>query len=150
MAATYYDISEEEMNTFLTEKGFKQVALPNTREIVYGKRVDKDGFQLTLRVYTGIIKGHGSRSVGKDAIRVNLFNRTSSGNVNKVGGSKRVHRVQGWANNLQKRLDDWLNYSFTVCECGNLMIPRKSKTGKFLGCSNYPNCKRTMPLRNKG
>jgi len=34
------------------------------------------------------------------------------------------------------------------CTCGNLFTPRtNSLTGeKFLGCTNYPQCKRTKPL----
>lgn len=33
------------------------------------------------------------------------------------------------------------------CEkCGNLMVIRDGKYGKFLGCSNYPTCKNIQPL----
>ncbi|MCH7813632.1 MAG: type I DNA topoisomerase [Planctomycetes bacterium] len=31
-------------------------------------------------------------------------------------------------------------------ECGELMVIRSSRSGKFLGCSKYPKCKSTKPL----
>ncbi|MCD6119019.1 type I DNA topoisomerase [bacterium] len=34
-----------------------------------------------------------------------------------------------------------------VCEeCGGKMVIRQGRFGKFLGCSNYPKCKNTLPL----
>ena len=35
----------------------------------------------------------------------------------------------------------------TECEkCGSKMAVLYNKRGKFLGCSNYPDCKNTMPV----
>ncbi len=31
-------------------------------------------------------------------------------------------------------------------ECGEMMVIRTSKSGKFLGCSKCPKCKTTKPL----
>ena len=31
-------------------------------------------------------------------------------------------------------------------ECGEPMVIRTSRSGKFLGCSKYPKCKATKPL----
>ncbi len=34
-----------------------------------------------------------------------------------------------------------------VCpECGSPMVVKLGKRGKFLGCTNYPDCKKTMPM----
>ncbi len=35
-------------------------------------------------------------------------------------------------------------------ECGRELIIRKSKNGRFIGCSGYPECKFTLPLPQKG
>ncbi len=35
-------------------------------------------------------------------------------------------------------------------ECGGTLLIRKSKTGRFVGCSNYPDCKNTYNLPRSG
>ncbi|MDR3275420.1 MAG: type I DNA topoisomerase [Endomicrobium sp.] len=41
--------------------------------------------------------------------------------------------------------------SSEVCpNCGKLMIIRESKSGQFLGCSGYPECKTILPLNKNG
>ena len=41
--------------------------------------------------------------------------------------------------------------SDVVCkQCGKPMVERWSKSGKFLGCSGYPECKFTLPLDENG
>lgn len=149
MTAHYHNITADEMQQFLVPQGFRTILLDGTAEIVYGKRVVQDDLQLTLRVYTGIV-GQGSRGVGEDAIRVNLFMRTKDGRIIKLGGSKRVHRVKNWQVNLQSRIDSWLEYLPThKCDkCGLPMIPRtrKDKKSKFLGCAGYPTCRQTQSI----
>jgi hypothetical protein len=148
MAAQYNNITQVEMEEFLIPQGFKAVSLnDSTVELVYGKRIIQDDLQLTLRVYTGINPGGDSRAVGQDAIRVNLFMRTNDGRIFKIGGSKRVHRVKGWKNNLQSRLDGWIEYlPKHKCDCGLPMIPRKGSIGQFLGCVGFPTCKNTKSI----
>ena len=34
-----------------------------------------------------------------------------------------------------------------LCRCGCSMVRRHGKRGEFWGCSSYPNCKRTLPIR---
>lgn len=158
MAATYYNISENEMREFLEGQGFSQIKLPRTIELVFAKRVDQDDLPLSLRVFTGINPSGSSRAVGKDAIRVTLFMRTRQAirfedvpsNIIKLGGSKRVHRVENWKKNLQSRIDSWLDFMPKhKCKCGSPMVPRNGENGKFLGCSQYPNCKNTRSLKEK-
>lgn len=147
--AQYTNITQTEMEEFLIPQGFKAVSLnDSTVELVYGKRIIQDDLQLTLRVYTGINPSGDSRSVGQDAIRVNLFMRTNEGRIFKIGGSKRVHRVKGWKNNLQSRLDGWIEYlpKHKCDSCGLPMIPRKGPKGQFLGCVGFPTCKKTKSI----
>lgn len=150
MAATFYNITESEMTEFLSAKGFRKIELPNTVELVYGKRVDQDGNPLSLRVYTGINPNGHSRGVGEDAMRVVLFGKKSDGSIVKLGGSKRVNRVQTWKKNLGNRIDSWLDYlpKDSCAKCGSPMVPRKGRNGDFLGCTSYPECKHTARIEN--
>jgi hypothetical protein len=145
--ATYCNVTKAEMDDFLLPQGFRSISLPNTVELVYGKRADQGGIPLTLRVYTGILPGGESRQVGEDAMRVVLFMKAPDSRIVKLGGSKRVHRVNGWRNNLQNRLDSWLDYlPKDKCECGMPMVPRKGQFGTFLGCTGYPTCQKTRKV----
>jgi len=143
--ASYVNISRTEMVEFLGEQGFKEVQLENTREMVLGKIVAKN---ICLRVYTGIV-GDISRDVGRDAIRVGVFFRRPDATIVKVAGSKRVHRVAGWRKNLADRLDRWREQMFPACHvCDMPSVERTNKKDKtkFLGCSQYPNCRATRPM----
>lgn len=146
MSSQFKNISIEEMTAFLMPKGFQVISVPGTKETVFGKRMPHN-LPLTLRIYTGIENGV-SRGVGEDAIRCTLFWRNSQGEVKKVSGDKRVHRVTNWKANLQNRLDNW-NQDFIMCSCGAPMIERKGKNGVFLGCCNYPVCRNTRQVKNQ-
>jgi DNA topoisomerase-1 len=39
---------------------------------------------------------------------------------------------------------------FKCPNCGKIMVIRDSRTGQFLGCSGYPECKITLPLNREG
>lgn len=140
--ATYTNITQEEVESFLLPQGFQQIQLPGTKELVYGKRVDADGLVLSLRVYTGINPNGQSREVGTDAMRCNIFWRTAEGELRKVATSKRVHRVKGWRKNLQDRLAS-LKIEHKCDDCGSPMVLRKGKNGEFYGCASFPNCRNT-------
>ena len=145
MAAHYTNVTQEELEEYLLPQGFKKLTVPGTTELVYGKRVDRDGLQLTLRVYTGIAPSGNSRGVGEDAMRVTLFMRIDTGKIVMLGGSKRVHRVAGWKKNLQARLDGWEDGlpDRKCSQCGYPMVRRDSKRGEFYGCCRYPECRHT-------
>jgi hypothetical protein len=146
MPAQYIDITLSEIEEHLLPQGFKNVnsKLSNTVERVYGKRMDRDGLCLTLRIYTGITPDGHSRAVGEDAIRCYAFWRDIEGVVHKVGGTKRVHRVRGWKKNLQNRIDSFEEMLGPKCPiCKSPMVERKGKTGNFWGCCTYPICKGT-------
>ena len=43
-----------------------------------------------------------------------------------------------------------LEYVFFVCEkCGSPMVIRSGAYGNFYACSNYPQCKNTLPIKNE-
>lgn len=149
MAAHYTNVTQEEIEEFLFPQDFKKIAVSGTSELVYAKRVDRDGLQLSLRVYSGIAPSGQSRSVGTDAIRVTLFMRAADGKVAMLGGSKRVHRVAGWRANLQKRVSSWEeSLPDRKCpKCGNPLVIRKGKNGEFYGCTHYPECRHTEQVQ---
>ena len=152
MAATYVNVTVEDVEAFLGPQGFKAIPVERTRELVYAKRVDQprdDGRtpnQLSLRVYTGIDPDGNSRDVGADAMRCVLFTRNDEGVVRKVATSKRVHRVAGWRANLQERLDA-IAPGPDCPSCGAPTVLRTSARGEFYGCSNFPTCRGTRPKR---
>jgi hypothetical protein len=146
MAAEYVNVTRDEMESLLFPQGFHKLSLDGTRELVYGKRVDKDGLTLSLRVYTGINPDGNSREVGADAMRCNIFWRKPNGDVTKVASSKRVHRVKNWRSNLQQRIDALVIEE--RCACGSPMVRRTSRTNKseFYGCANFPVCRQTKQI----
>lgn len=146
MSTTYTNVTQADIEEFLGPQ-YKQIRLDRVRELVYARRVDRDGMQLSLRVFTGIEPDGISRDVGTDAIRcVLIWRNPKNGETATVATSKRVHRVAGWRRNLQARLDT-LEPDGPRCEkCGAPMVLRTSKRGPFYGCAGYPNCKHTAQV----
>ncbi len=151
--ANYYPIDITELQDFLSPLGFQEIQLAGVHERVFAKRVDRvvrhgdtilGTMPLSLRVFTGI-EGAVSRGVGEDAIRVTVFWKDSDGEIKMAGGSKRVHRVDGWKKNLKARIDNFEDSLGPVCSCGAPMVSRKVKATKksFYGCARYPVCKNT-------
>ena len=139
MSGHYTLIQEEEMRELLDAQGFKEVFIEGTREIVYSKVVAKN---TCLRVYTSVAYIDGeSRDVGMDAIRVCLVYRKEDGTITGIGSDTKVYRIETWKQNLQKRLDKWLNLMGPTCKCGAPTKERDGKFGKFWGCCTYPICK---------
>ena len=102
MAATYTQIVLEEMTDVLkAEKGWKPYN--SHKEYVYDWSVPGlDG--VVVRVYTSVAKGNGQgRRCGGDAIRVCAVNTKTDRGLVK---SRRVHRTQGWRDNLRSRVMD--------------------------------------------
>jgi len=142
--ANYTNITKSEMQNFLGELGFSEVVIPNCKESVFAKRIDKNGIPLSMRIYTGIVESE-SRGCGEDAIRVNVFAKTLKNELKKVVSCRRVNRVSGWRKNLESRIHEVFHKSPSQsCNCGNPMVLREGKFGEFLGCTNYPECKQTI------
>lgn len=135
--ASFVAITENEMDSFMKEKGFQPVPLEGVREKVYGKIVAKD---ICLRIYSSIVSGE-ARDVGTDAIRAVLASRQPTG-IKVVGASRRVNRTKNWKTNLTQRIESWFEMIGPACpKCGSATVERKGAYGTFWGCCNFPNCK---------
>jgi len=104
--AEYTRISGGDMDTFLTDHGFTEFNHPRAHERVYDKLYGRgpEGGELVVRIYTSIVKDE-ARDLGKDAIRVvPLYLHPTLGEF-PMSRQKRVHRVLGWRDNLEKRIE---------------------------------------------
>jgi hypothetical protein len=152
MAATFTAIPLTEMDAFLTGEGFERLDIPGTIEYVYGKRIDRNGHQLTLRILTSVslFTGNKARKVGTDSIKVQIWWREvveEEGVLHLIGQAVPVKRTTTWQSNLKKRLDAWQSLLGPRCHCGAPMVERHTKTDKssFYGCASYPKCRSTRP-----
>jgi len=147
MSGSYVNITEEEMDEFLSERGFIEISLPKTYEKVYGKLVIEENPMVTLRVYTSIEKRQAtpsSRPVGSDAIRLVLVTKLPNGNIKPIGQSQRVYRIATWKNNLQKKMDTWNEFFGPPCPvCNHHTVSKEGRYGVFWGCVQYPKCSGT-------
>jgi len=150
MSANAVTITLDQMDRLLAPQGFTTIVLPGVNEVVFAKglHIEGEGWKLPLsiRIYTSI-EGVVSRGVGEDAIRVSVWTKQQNTPV-MLCGSKRVHRVEHWRENLAKRLDAWRDMLDQTCpRCKAPMILRKPKNGQhwqpFYGCCRYPDCKGT-------
>lgn len=143
MGSRYYNITAEEMAQFLEPQGFIRMTLDGVVELMWGRVIQHEGRKFCIRVYSGINPSGESRDVGKDAIRVEVYYRDRDGEIVRVGGSKRVHRVKTWQKNLQDRIVHWVEALGPNCpKCQSPMVLRKAKKGanagrEFYSCSSY-------------
>lgn len=144
---SYVAVHRNEFEAKMTEMGFEHVNVQGTLELVYERKIPDTSFG--VRILSSIDPRNGvSREVGADAIRVTLWNYDTDRPI-KI--EKRVHRtgtVEGVLERTRERARDvWGKYLENKCSCGKgVMVERNGKNGKFLGCSNYPTCKNTLPL----
>jgi hypothetical protein len=133
----YTQITYQEFQQVMTEQGFKENGFNIAGEYVFDKHVEYNGVWFYIRVYSSVDKRtNKTRNVGTDAIRVILL--TDDGKT--LRGNKRVNRVETWKENLQKRLDNWINVTELCPQCGFPLRNRKGKYGDFIGCSAFPKC----------
>ena len=156
--ANYYPIPLEEMDEVLRGYRFAPVDLTYrnrpVKEWVYERRLPQSPNHF-VRVYTGVQRygryAGRSRKVGKDAIRVQVVYRDEKGET-LVSQPKRVHRVDGWRENLQKRMNE-ISSTLPQVEFdtrGEPMTLRKHKGNYFWGSRDYPKYKETQPFRAEG
>lgn len=132
----FYNITQEEMENFLFDQGFRSICLPNVSELVYAKIVMFYNYTLSLRVYSGINYSGNSRERGTDAIRVGLYYKFED-EIIPVGKSQRVNRIKTWQKNLQIVIDN-STYEFRICpRCNHPMVEKKGKNGLFWGCATW-------------
>lgn len=99
----FYNITADEMDSFLRHRGFTPVSVPNVKERVYGKIIYKG---VCVRVYTGIV-GDDSKDCGSDAIRVVAVQRWKDGSIHAVSDiQSKVYRLENWKASLTIRIDN--------------------------------------------
>ena len=140
---SYVIVTRDRFEAEMDDMGFAHINIPGTLEMVFERDIPNSDF--AVRIYSSIDPRHGvSREVGTDAIRVLLFNKVKDRSlkiekrVNRTGSEDKVlARVRNRAR------DVWAWHTNNKCSCGGVMVQRKSASGSFLGCSNYPTCKKT-------
>src|SRR5690606_36174393 len=83
-------------------------------------------------------------STGEDSIRLVLM---SNGKPIAKKVDAWTTRVPGWEQRLLEKVNFLLEKAINmiVCpDCGDIMLERDGKYGKFFGCSKYPLCKKTL------
>ncbi len=148
----YCHISREEFETALgVGKGelvsglaFLHRNLRGVKELVY-EAIQND--RLSVRVFSSIVPGTGSRDVGEDAIRCQRIYYNDDGKEQIIGTEKRVNRIQTWRKNLLSRIETMSKEEVIVCPlCSGPMKERRGEFGKFIGCINFPACKGTRKV----
>jgi hypothetical protein len=76
----------------------------DTGEIVYYLTPDEEDPTNVIRVQTSVFRGGAAKGQGEDSFRVVLLNLKTDKPI--AGKAARVHRVEGWRDNLRKRIDD--------------------------------------------
>ena len=172
MAQKYIQITDEEMDEVMKELQLVRMEQKTEKhEITYMTPIPgMDGIE--LRVFTTIQAGV-SRDCGTDAIRIVLFDVSDPDFDRPIGSQGKILRVPGWQDRLIERVELMIKSAFTLkkcpdghylvvrtakakdttnvkCpECGANMIVRTARRGKFagqkfLGCSNFPDCRETL------
>jgi len=111
-------------------------------EYIYYVKSDEFPNNIVVRVCSSINTYNDiSRGTGEDSIKVMLWNVEHD---KPAAGREYTKRIESWKSNLKPKLrnciEDW-NEMVTMCSnCSIPLIIRSGKFGKFLGCSNYPDC----------
>lgn len=110
---------------------------------------------LEFHIYTSCTEEAGeTRDIGKDAIRVVLFDKLAGKSLSK---EKRVNRTEG-ATTVFDRINDRIATLREIADetafckrCGAHLIERTNRsTGQtFMGCGAYPNCGGTNAIKDK-
>jgi len=94
--------------------------------------------------------GHISKMTGNTAISNYLNDISCYACLKMIKQNGNIYGLkEGVSPRQQSEMDkEKHRYRFGKCECGSPMCERKnSKTGQtFLGCANYPKCKKTKTL----
>jgi hypothetical protein len=107
MAAQYTEVSLKDMEQFLRRafRSLRPKKGEQRREIYYDLSLSPG---VAIRVWTSIGVGRGTGAgVGQDAIRIQLVNKKNQRPLMK-GKAPIVKRTQNWRNNLQDRIEDYI------------------------------------------
>lgn len=130
-----HDITFQEMNDFLVSNGFRMLDLPYKNEYVYGKRMDRHDFPLSLRVYTSI--GKDDSAIGLDSIRLVLFTKYQ-GKPYFVMGLPRIYRAENWKEILLRRIEEARDKHLPVCDKCQSVLLQKSMQQFCPSCESEP------------
>lgn len=149
----YVQPSKEEFEECLDELGYEWVIDPDApgKEYVYETHdfmPDHNG--IVLRIFSTIDERTDvARSKGADAIRCVIWYRHVHA---PLGGRKKTLRIKTYCKNLQEKIEslfeEYEQYVTRCDECGGWMVEREGRYGKFLGCSDYPNCDNTEQIED--
>jgi len=151
MAQRYCRIIKNDFERVMARYNAKVVDVPGSRELVYEIQPPswkKDN--LSVLVYSSIIMTGQARDCGDDAIRVVAVLDHDPKKI--VSGRTKTLRIDSWEKNLTAKIDDLLQYEPVTCpRCGSMMVVRTNKRTKekFMGCSQWPKCSQTMPIKRR-
>lgn len=157
MSSRYRPISYTEFKLSMDEIGFEQIDLPEAMEFAFERVINcastKDRpNRFKIRIMSSVDQRTlMTREVGADAIRILLLDtQPMGGKKDKIVKDWTAFRTtNGLQNTLQRARDAWgyvSKHPEHHCSCGSLMVERKGKSGKFLGCTGYPECRQTKPI----
>jgi hypothetical protein len=139
-------ITKAEMDAVLTARGFTIIESDRALEYTYQRSMPYQEIDYYVRIYSSIDKRTDtSRPVATDAIRLIVLNEQGY-TISKEG---RVNRTKGWEIRLNARIDNWVNTLYLCPQCTHPLRKRMGKFGVFMGCSAYPNCGYTQPVRRR-
>jgi len=149
----YRPISRATFAAEMAAMGFAEVAYHGSKEHMYQRmmaRKDGSPSRFVVRICSSVHMDTGTtRDCGEDAIRILLLDtdlKDHNGRP-KIVQDWRTFRTENALRNMRERARDAFAYAIkNRCECGAVMVERKGKTGPFMGCTDYPNCKQTRPL----
>lgn len=138
----FVEISIDEFLSEMSDMGFEEVNMPNCYERTWEFGIDE---RLRIRIYSTLNEHGETRTKGSDAIRCVLVD----GKTRKIlHTAKRVHRTQNALPNMRERCRDLYRLAKrNKCTCGGMLVERDGVNGKFMGCSDYPNCKKTRNIK---
>lgn len=132
-------ITAGEMDSLLSKGGFARVEVEGTKEYVYDRPFNTLP-NVVIRVYTSI-DSLLSREIGKDAIRIVLFDKKANKAIGKA--DTKTYRIVGWQDRLISKIKDVffsVQYLKKCPCCKSFLVERKGKNYHFHGCSSFPLC----------
>lgn len=149
----YRAITRREFERQMADMGFSEIAYPGSKEHIYQRAIaNRDGSpsRFVVRIFSSVHIGTGmTRECGDDAIRIVLFDSVLKDQRarERIVQDWRTFRTENALPNMRQRARDAFAYAIqNGCDCGALMIERSGKSGPFMGCTDYPNCKNTRAL----
>lgn len=148
------------IGTAVVAKGGTAVWTTSGRERVWELRLPQrsSAFVRMIRVFTSMAVGADvARDCGEDAVRVVVGFESERGFKPVEKGQKVLRTApQGAADRagvFLERLRDNLRAAYTRAgqirpcpSCGRPMAERAGKTGSFMGCTGFPECRVTRPI----